>query len=155
MIQERYDTIYLLEIERTRKRYIWKIAKSKIGCFYTHFGRCKYFCLEQKFWTKRMKIWFQETSIKNESEDSISSIRWNRMRTLLSLFGPLLTYGLYHLDLFSDFMQSINLFSNCHFFYGSMTLLFVLLSYVFTVLLLMYYRKKKLSVASCYTFHLL
>ena len=69
-------------------------------------------------------------------------------------FGPVLTYGLYHFDLFSDFMQAINLFLNCHHIYGALTVVFILLSYGISVALLRYHRNMVLSKASVYHYHI-
>ena len=51
----------------------------------------------------------------------------------ITLLGPVLTYGLYYVDLSSDFFSTINLFLNCHYKYGALSLTIMGTSYLTTV----------------------
>ena len=53
---------------------------------------------------------------------------------MLTLSGPIFTYGLYYFDIFSDFFFMITLFMNCHYYYGLTSLSIICLSYATTAI---------------------
>ena len=69
------------------------------------------------------------------------------------LFGPISTYGFYHYDLITDTLQTINLFNNCHYNYGMLSISFILISYLTTALHLIFFLKKDKWIALAYPYH--
>ena len=53
---------------------------------------------------------------------------------LTMVFGPLNTIGFYHYDIISDILQIVSLFRNCHKYYASLSIFFLVLSYFTTAL---------------------
>ena len=68
------------------------------------------------------------------------------MEIVKALFMPLLTYGLYNLDLLTDLFNTITLFQNCHPKYGILSVCIMLSSYITTVLYLKFQMKLKWSL---------
>ena len=74
-------------------------------------------------------------------------------KIFLTMIGPMLTYGLYYLDLFSDTYNMITLFINCHFYYGVMSLAIMLLSYITTTICLKYKFDQDFKKALLYPYY--
>ena len=69
------------------------------------------------------------------------------------LFGPMSTYGFYHYDIITDIMQTVNLFQNCHHRYGILSICFILISYLTTVIHLIYFMEKDKFTAMFYPYY--
>ena len=74
-------------------------------------------------------------------------------KLLLTIIGPLLSYGLYYFDLYSDTYNMITLFVNCHFYYGSMSLAIMLISYISTAIFLKYKFDQDFKKALLYPYY--
>ena len=74
------------------------------------------------------------------------------MEIVKALFMPLLTYGLYNLDLLTDLFNTITLLQNCHPKYAILSICIMLSSYITTVLYLKFQMEHKMSVALFYPF---
>ena len=71
-----------------------------------------------------LKIFFPETFLQRFKECLV--------KILLTLSGPIFTYGLYYIDIFSDLLFMITLFINCHKYYGITSLSIICVSYATT-----------------------
>ena len=67
-----------------------------------------------------------------------------------TLVGPVMTYILYYADVFTDFYTTYNLFVNCNPNYGTVSLMFLIVSYISTVLYLRYATNETLKSAVSY-----
>ena len=67
------------------------------------------------------------------------------VKIFLTLSGPIFTYGLYYFDIFSDFSLMITLFTNCHKYYGIMSLSIICVSYATTAVFV----KFKFNIEKC------
>ena len=74
-------------------------------------------------------------------------------KILLTIIGPLLTYGLYYFDLYSDTYNMITLFVNCHFYYGLTSLTIMLISYISTAMFLKYKFNQDFKKALLYPYY--
>ena len=74
-------------------------------------------------------------------------------KIVLTIIGPLLTYGLYYSDLCSDTYLIITLFLNCHFYYGIMSLAIMLASYFTTAIFLKYKFNQDFKKAFLYPYY--
>lgn len=69
------------------------------------------------------------------------------------LFGPISTYGFYHYDIITDILQIIALFSNCHWRYGFISILFIVISYITSVIHLILFMDQDLFTAISYPYY--
>ena len=68
----------------------------------------------------------------------------------ITLVGPVYKYGLYYVDISSDFFSMVNLFLNCHYKYGVISLTIMGTSYLTTVVYLKLRMKEDLYSALKY-----
>ena len=52
------------------------------------------------------------------------------VKIIVTLIGPIKTYGLYYCDIGSDYFLMITLFMNCHYIYGSISMAILCFSYL-------------------------
>ena len=69
---------------------------------------------------------------------------------MLTLSGPIFTYGLYYFDIFSDFFFMITLFMNCHYYYGLTSLSIICLSYTTTAIFVKFKFNIEFQKSLCY-----
>ena len=74
-------------------------------------------------------------------------------KIILTIIGPLLTYGLYYFDLYSDTYNMISLFLNCHYYYGTMSLAIMLVSYISTAIFLKFKFNQDFKKALLYPYY--
>ena len=69
---------------------------------------------------------------------------------MLTLSGPIFTYGLYYFDIFSDFFFMITLFMNCHKYYGIISLSIICVSYATTSIFVKFKFNIEFKKSLCY-----
>ena len=72
------------------------------------------------------------------------------VKIFLTLSGPIFTYGLYYFDIFSDFSLMITLFTNCHKYYGIMSLSIICVSYATTAVFVKFKFNIEFQKSLCY-----
>ena len=68
------------------------------------------------------------------------------------IFGPILASGLYYLDLFTDLLNTILQFKNCHIIFGTLSLLILITSYFTTVIYIRFRLNKPINFAILYPY---
>ena len=68
------------------------------------------------------------------------------------IFGPILTSGLYYLDLFTDLLNTILQFKNCHIIFGTLSVLILVTSYFTTVIYIKFRLNKPINFALWYPY---
>ena len=71
----------------------------------------------------------------------------------MTLIGPVLTYGLYYYDYFSDLSLMITLFINCHYYYGITSIVIMVLSYVTSAIFLKFKMKQEFKESLLYPYY--
>ena len=74
------------------------------------------------------------------------------MQIFVLTIGPIRSYGFYHYDVMTDYLQTYNYFANCQYDYGITSLIVMLSSYIATVLHLKFFLEQDLLVAIKYPF---
>ena len=72
------------------------------------------------------------------------------VKIFLTLSGPIFTYGLYYFDIYSDFSLMITLFTNCHKYYGIMSLSIICVSYATTAVFMKFRFNIGFKKSLCY-----
>ena len=71
----------------------------------------------------------------------------------ITVFGPLLDYGLYYYDLFSDTVFTYTMLNNCHFKYFATSICIMVSSYFVTVAYLRYHVQESWKKSFMYPYH--
>ena len=84
------------------------------------------------------------------AESFMLRLKESPVKIVLTLSGPIFTYGLYYFDIFSDFFHMISLFNNCHKYYGIISLSIICLSYATTAAFVTFKFHTKFTKSLCY-----
>ena len=79
-------------------------------------------------------------------------LKENLVKIFLILCGPILTYGLYYIDIISDILFMVTLFKNCHTFYYITSLSIIIVSYATTAVFLKFKLNIEFKQALYYPF---
>ena len=74
-------------------------------------------------------------------------------KIIVTLIGPIKTYGLYYCDIGSDYFFVVTLFLNCHYIYGSISVAILCFSYCMTVLYLKFWMKQNFKMSIFYPYY--
>ena len=84
------------------------------------------------------------------AETCMQRLKESLLKIVLTLSGPIFTYGLYYFDIFSDFFFMITLFMNCHKYYGITSLTIICLSYATTAVFIKFRFNIEFKKSLCY-----
>ena len=84
------------------------------------------------------------------AETWMQRLKESLLKIVLTLSGPIFTYGLYYFDIFSDFFFTITLFMNCHKYYGITSLTIICLSFATTAVFMKFRFNIGLKKSLCY-----
>ena len=118
---------------------------------YLQFCKLSFFTLELQITSK---IERENSEIESKLENLTQDPGSTKLITQITktLCGPVLTYGLYYSDQLTDAFNTINLFNNCHKWFGICSIVIMSSSYITTVLFLKIWMKQNICLAIRYPF---